>query len=268
MSFSNKLETAYLNILRYFILAVATVSLIAVVIAGGMAISAAFSKPPKAQEKIKFEDMAKDLKKGFTVEEFRKDGLPKAEENPQEQTPAQKPVDNAFREFIGSTVSKIADNFITYQKAVSNIELNKEKLEAFIVNFPFKEGIRQDKSVITFYFETLVPLSDDLSKQAPAIANLPEENRLNLDNIMMWHLKKVNKTVETVDETNVRQDAEFQRKQDAYLEKKALTYTFAIFAGAAFGIFLIVIMLFIMVKIERNLRPLQQIADNERTLPA
>jgi hypothetical protein len=269
MSFSTKLENTYLNILRYVILAVATVSLVAVVIAGVMAVSAALSKPP---EKIKIEDQAKDFKKGFTIDDFKKDNLSKAEGEPQEQsqepTPAEKAKEDPFLSLINGSVSKIADNFITYQRVAHNIELNKEKTEDILRNFPINAGIRKEKPIFTFYFETLVELSESLARQAEKSKvgqALPEENKVDLDKLLLWHSKQVNKAVEAVDEANAQRNTEFQKQQDAYIEKKTLTFTYASFAGGAFGIFLIVIMLFIMVKIERNLRPLQQIVDNGKS---
>lgn len=268
MSLSNKLENAYLSILRYVILAVATLSLIVVVIAAGMMLRAALSSPPKAPEKVAFEDLAKGLKKGFTVDEFKKDNLLKAKEAPpqeQEGTPAEKPKDDQFRSLIRSNISKIADNILAYQKAVYNIDLNKERVQNILLNYPENTGVRLEKSIFSFYFETLLALSDNLTKQAPEIAKLPEAKKINIDNLLKWHSKQVTKAVEAVDEVNTQRNEEFQKKQEAYLERKTLTFTYVCAAGGAFGLFLIVIMLSIMVKIERNLRPLEQMVDNRKT---
>lgn len=268
MSLSNKLENAYLSILRYVILAVATISLVAVVIAGAMTLTAVLSKPPKAPDKIAFEDRAKDLKKGFTIEDFKKDDLPKAGEAPSQKpadAPAEKPKDNQFRSLIRSNISKIADNVIAYQKAVYNIDLNKERVENFLANYPANTGIRQEKPVFAFYFETLLALSGDLAKQAPEMAKLPEEKKVNTDKLLEWHSKQVTKAVEAIDEAKAQRNTEFQKQQEAYIEKKTSIFTYAAFAGGAFGTFLIIVMLFIMVKIERNLRPLEQMVGNGKT---
>lgn len=267
MSLANKLENTYLSILRYVILAIATISLVAVVIAGVMAVTAALSKPPKAPENIKFEDQAKDFKKGFTVEDFKKDDLPKAEETSSQEpagTPAEKPKDDQFRSLIENSTSKIADNIMAYQRTVHNVDFNKEKLQVFLMNYPSNAGVRRAKPVFAFYFETLLALSGDLAKQAPEIAKLPEEKKVNLDKLLVWHSKQVTKTVESVDKANAQRSAEFQKQQERYIEKKTSTFAYASFAGGAFGTFLIIIMLSILVKIERNLRPLQQIVDSER----
>jgi len=270
MSLSNKLENAYLGILRYVILVVATLSLIVVVIAGGMMLKAAFSSPPKAPEKVTFEGLAKDLKKGFTVDDFKKDDQQKVEkkvEDGQEgpgKTPAS-PKDDSFATSVRNNVSTIADNFIVYERAVNNNELNKERLQNFLLSAPGRTGVRQEKPVVAFYFETLNELSRDLAKQAPEIAKLPIEKRIVSDKLLDWHAAQVNKTVEAVDEANAQRSAEFQKKQEAYMEKKTLTFTYASVAGGAFFLFLIIIMLSIMVKIERNLRPLQQMVDNSKS---
>lgn len=270
MSLSNKLENAYLGILRHVILVVATLSLVVVVIAGGMMLKAVFSSPPKAPEKVKFEDKGRDLKKGFTVDDFKKGDQQKAEkkvEDGQERqgkTPAS-PKDNSFATSVRNNISKIADNFIAYEKAVNNNELNKEKLQNFLLSAPVRTGVRQEKPVVAFYFETLNELSGDLAKQAPEIAELPIEKRIVSDRLLDWHAAQVNKAVEAVDEANAQRNAEFQKKQEAYMEKKTLTFTYASVAGGAFVLFLAIIMLSIMVKIERNLRPLQQIVHNGKT---
>jgi len=269
MSLSNKLENAYLSILRYVILAVATLSLIVVVIAAGMMAKAAFSSPPKAPEKIKFEDRVKDLNKGFTVDDFKKDDLSKtekkADDESDESTKAPvKPKDDAFATSIKTNISKIADNFVTYERTVNNLDLNKERLQALLLSIPVTTGVRREKPVMTFYFETLNTLSGDLARQAPGIAKLPVEKRIISDKLLDWHSKQVKKAVEAVDEANAQLNIEFQKKQEAYLEKKTRIFTYACVAGGAFGLFLAIIMLSIMVKIERNLRPLQQMVSNGR----
>lgn len=268
MSLSNKLENAYLSILRYVILAVASLSLIVVVIAAGMMLRAALSSPPKAPEKIKFEERAKDLKKGFTVDDFKKDDLPKTEKKVEDESDEStkapvKPKDDAATS-VKANISKIADNFITYERTVNNLDLNKERLQALLLSIPVNTGVRREKPVMTFYFETLNTLSGDLARQAPEIAKLPVEKRVISDKLLDWHSNQVKKAVEAVDEANAQLNIEFQKKQEAYLEKKTRIFTYACVAGGAFGLFLVIIMLSIMVKIERNLRPLQQMVGNGR----
>jgi len=270
MSLSNKLENAYLGILRYVILVVATLSLIVVVIAAGMMLKAVLSSPPKAPEKVKFEDKVRDLKKGFTVDDFKKDDQQKAEKKVEDEQegPGKAPTspkDDSFVTSVRNNVSKIADNFIAYEKAVNNNELNKERLQNVLLNAPGRTGVRQEKSIVAFYFETLSVLSTDLARQAPEFAKLPVEKRIISDRLLDWHAAQVNKAVEAVDEANAQRNAEFQKKQETYIEKKTLIFKYACVAGGAFFLFLIIIMLSIMVKIERNLRPLQQIVDNGKT---
>jgi len=270
MSFSNKLENTYLNILRYVILIVATVSLVAVAIAGSMAINAAFSSPPKEPEKIKFEDRTNDLKKGFTIGNFKKDSPTKTEVKPQapDKASEEKQKDDSFRALLKDSISKIADNFIIYEREIRKAEMDKGKLENFIANYPFNSGLRREKQIITFYFDTLASLTGDLANQTKEIAKLPEEKRINPDKLLEWHLQQVNRAVETVDEARAQRDIEFLKQQEAYAGKKASTYTYISAAGGAFGIFLVIIMLFIMVKIERNLRPLQQMVDSGKNTSA
>jgi len=266
MSLSNKLENAYLGILRYVILAVATLSLIGVVIAAVMAITTVFSSPPKEPEKVKFEDMAKDLNKGFTIDNFKKDDPSKPEEKAEDDADRPAKASPTPKEeslsAVKNNVAKTADNFITYERTVYNRELNKEHLQNLLLNLPVRTGVRREKSVLIFYFETLAALSGDLAKQAPEIVKLPDDKKIISDKVLDWHLKQVNKAVEAVDKANAQRTAEFQKKQEAYIQKKTLTFTYAAVAGGAFTLFLIIIMLSILVKIERNLRPLQQMADN------
>ncbi len=97
------------------------------------------------------------------------------------------------------------------------------------------------------------------------MAKLPEEKKVNTDKLLEWHSKQVTKAVEAIDEAKAQRNTEFQKKQEAYIEEKTLTFTYACVAGGAFGLFLVIIMLSIMVKIERNLRPLEQMVDNGKT---
>ena len=265
MSLANKLENTYLGILRYVILAIATLSLVAVVIAGVMTVTAILSKPPKAPETIAFEDQVKGFKKGFTVEDFKKADLSKAEKPSQEPagTPPTESKEDDFRS-IKNNMAKTADNIVAYQRTVYNIDFDKEKLRLFLANYPGNNGVRTEKPVFAFYFETLLALSGDLAKQAPQIAQLPEEKKIQIDALLKWHSQQVTETVESVDKVNAQRTAEFEKQQETYIEKKTSIFTYAAFAGGAFGTFLIIIMLFIMVKIERNLRPLQQLVDSGR----
>jgi hypothetical protein len=265
MSLAKKLENTYLNILRYVILAIATISIIAVLITGFMALNAALSLPPKEPKQVKFEDKVNDLNKGITLENFKNDNQPQQPQNQsqeQKKAPVEKSEEDQFRVFIKTSAGKIADNFITYAKTVSNVDMDKEQTEKVIMSYPFDKGLRRDKVVLTFYFETLISLSGELVKKAPEMAKLPEDKKIKPVIIMNWHLNRVNKAIRTVDEANLQRNAEFREKQGEYSMKKASIYKNVIMAGYAFGIFLFIIILFVMVKIERNLRPLQQIADN------
>jgi hypothetical protein len=269
MSFANKLENTYLNILRYVILTVATISIIAVLIASFMAVRATSYSPPKEPNQIKFENRVNDLNKGFTLENFKKDNPTQAVEQSQTQSPEQtnapveKPKEDPFREFIKNSATKIANNFATYLNKPELVD--NENWKIIFLAYPFKNEFKGDQPVLTFYFNTLNSLSAELAKKPEVAKPYPDnQGSILIDKLLTWHLKQVNKAITTVDEENAKLQAEFKEKYDKYLAQKASIYTYAIAAGSAFGIFLCIIMLFVMVKIERNLRPLQQIVDSRK----
>lgn len=267
MSLANKLENTYLNILRYLILAVATISMIVVFIAGFMALSAAFSSPPREPVQVKLEDRFNKLNKGFNIKNFRNDNASQSEEKPktqlqeQKSAPVEKPAEDPFLVLIRNRSEKIADNFASYMKIVQNTDSDKEQLQRYFLSYPSNMRLKGDKNVYTFYFETLNSLSEELVKQAPEMAKLSDNKKIDPDKLLSWHLKQINQIIASVHEENDRRETEFKEKQVTYYKNKTSIYKYAITAASALGIFLCIIMLFVMVKIERNLRPLQQIVD-------
>jgi len=262
MSFTNKLEASYLNILRHLLLVVATISLIAVLIASGMALRASLSSPPQEPKQVKIEDKANDLKKAFNVENFKKDTTKTDEKS---IGPMGKSEPEAFQIFLDNSIKSIASNLISYELAINKKDLqeNRQGIEEVLRKMPLKEGVlkKTSESILTFYYETLILLTGELKRQAPEIAKLPEDKKIQIGPVLLWHARQVNQAVTTIDEANAQQKDMFERQQIAYFEKKASILKYATIAGSALGIFLVIIMLFIIVKIERDLRPLQEIAD-------
>lgn len=245
MSFLNKVENVYLTILRLVVLMGATLALISAIILGGSAASKLLSAEPKNTDPVL-----------VTPENTPKLDAFMASKNPAAQTPKEA---KKSKELEGETKNPDIDasvkNISQYIREVLQGDPDTSKLRAFVVEkaskLPNKTQNAYLKSLNEFSAELLKKIAAQKTIVAAAQSAGQEPNNapgfIDLDEALQWHLVQF---AEIVDKNN----AEIEQKQQEYILAKAAGTQELYIAAGSFATFLLVVFLFIIIKIERNLR--------------
>jgi len=232
-----KLENAYLAILRFVVIAVAGVLLVAVLILGINSLKAVQLKP--------------------VAKEF----IPQVSENELIQGITEKPTvpQNESQKVDGNT-NKIDPNAAFYERASSAIATfvakysggaeRVEKAQVVAIIKKRAESLNDPKLVSAF----AKGFADSIEKTLadPSVIKIAQ-NTSPIDVV-----KKIfNLFTQNFDNQIKKANAEFAAKQQEYIEKKAEGMLSLYFAAGAFGAFLIIVFLSIVIRIERNLRHLE-----------
>lgn len=225
----NKLEALYLNILRVVIIVLATVLLavaaVGAVVAGPMLLSSFGGGDADAARLVRNDGLNDYLNRNAG-------GAPAAQAQDQAELESRtRGADRRFRE--------AAVNISRYVKAKTGMA----PPEAGVIDYIQSLADSLPESLKDRYADSILALSKDLTK-APAAAA-----PVDVDSLIDWHF------------TQFHQAAEAAMQQDAMraAEEQARRQTAVLAAGAAAGffmMFLLLVFVFVLVKIERNLRRL------------
>ena len=245
MSILNKVENAYLTILRLVVLTGATLALISAVILGTSAASKLLSSEPKDAAPILVTPQNTPKLDAFLASN-------KPEAHVQNKVKGSNKSEGKIQnpDLVAS-----ARNISQYVKDVFQGELAHNKaLEIFI-----EKSKALPEQTQNAYFKSASEFSAELLKkvveQKALVATTREAGQdveaapgfLNVDAALQWHLVQF---AEIVDKNN----AEIAQKQQEYALAKATGTQELYIAAGSFGAFLFVVFLFIIIKIERNLR--------------
>lgn len=232
-----KLENAYLAILRFVVIATAGVLLVAVVILGFNSFKA-----------IQFEPVAKEITPQVSEQELIK-GITEKPARAQNQSPEN-----------DAGTKKIDPNAIFYERA-SNAIFNfvakysggaesVEKAQVVEITKNRAESLDDPKLVTTFakgFADSIEKILTD-----PSIIKTAQ-NTSSLDIIN----KALNLFTKNFNEQIQKENARFAAEQQKYIEKKAEGMQSLYVAAGAFVAFLMIVFLSIIIRIERNLRHLE-----------
>lgn len=232
-----KLENAYLAILRFVVIAVAGVLLVAVVILGFNSVKAIQFEPE--ERKITPTVSDQELINGIT----EKPATPKSEHHEDAGDTNKADPNAAFYERASNAIV----SFVTkYSGGAEKVE----KAQVIAITKKRTESLDDPKLVVAFakgFAETIEKTLADPSviKTAQATSTLSVANKaLNLFE------QKFHERIE-------KENAQFAAKQKEYIAKKAEGMQSLYVAAGAFLAFLMIVFLSIIIRIERNLRHLE-----------
>lgn len=245
-----KLENAYLAILRFVVLIVAGLLLVGVVLMGVNALKAVKSEPvvTKTTPQVSDQEMIKAITSKPSAATPSNPGQGEGAHLTQvdPNSAYYDRVANVIVSFVtknsGGTDSVERGQVITITKARAEAQKDPELIAAFAKNFAeVTEKSLGDQSVVNTARHT----------SALDVVN----NALNT------FTEKFNKQVEAA-------NAEKERKQQEYLNDKAEGMQSLYYAAGAFGAFLMIVFLSIIIRIERNLRNLERLPEEEKSTPS
>ncbi|PIX89634.1 MAG: hypothetical protein COZ31_01035 [Nitrospirae bacterium CG_4_10_14_3_um_filter_44_29] len=253
MSILNKVENAYLTILRLVVLTGATLALVSAIILGASAASKLLGSEPKDTDPVL-------VTPGNTpkLDTFLATSNPEAEQpkNAESSTTAKDKTTNPDLDAAANNLSKYVQDVFQ-----GNLEVRKSR-EIFLEKanvLPEKTQDAYFKSANGFSVELLKKIATQKTLVATARAAYQEPENvpgfINVDAALQWHLVQF---AAIIDKNN----AEIEQKQQEYVLAKAEGMQELYMTAGSFVTFLLVVFLFIIIKIERNLRGISVIKES------
>jgi hypothetical protein len=112
----------------------------------------------------------------------------------------------------------------------------------------------KDDDELRLYLATLETLSADLAKSGREQAALPEERRIDPYLLLRWHAETMQRAFQTVHQENARLQKSYQQRLIDYENRHTRIVSYIGVAAGAVAIFVFTIFLFVIIRIERDLR--------------
>ncbi len=233
-----KLENAYLAILRFVVIFVAGILLVAVVILGFNSLKAIMPEPKiELTPKVSEEDIIKGIINPTGIAQNQTPSA--ANEIKQEQT------DNNLAAYdrAATTIVQFVQN-----NTGGKLILEKSRVIAFIKESANKEAQGNPKLVTTF----ATNFADSIEKTLKDKSVIEAAKKSTPGSVVekAFYIYTVNFKQQIENQNN-----ENQIKQQDYLLNKSKGIASLQIAAGAFGAFLLIVFLSVIIKIERNLRP-------------
>jgi len=232
-----KLENAYLAILRFVVIAIAGVLLVAVVILGFNSFKAILLEP--VAKEITPQVSEQELIKGIT----EKPALPKSKSHKGYGDTKEIDPNAAFYErasnAIVAFVAKYSNGSESVEKATL-LEFTKERAESF-----------DDPKLVTAFAKGFADSIEKTLANPAVIKTAQTTSALDVVNkALKLFTQKFNEQIKD-------ENAKFVAEQQKYIKKKAEGMQSLYVAAGAFVAFLLIVFLSIIIRIERNLRHLE-----------
>ena len=245
MSILSKVENAYLTILRLVVLTGATLALISAIILGTSSASKLLSSEPKDTAPALVTPQDTPKLDAFLASNKPEAHVPKkAKTSKKLEDKTQNPDLVASAKNISQYVKEVFQGDLDHNKALGIFIEKSNRLPEETQNSYFKSANEFSAELLKKVAEqkALVATTRDAGQDVEAAPSF-----LNVDAALQWHLVQF---AEIVDKNN----AEIAQKQQEYVLAKAAGTQELYLAAGSFVTFLLVVFLFIIIKIERNLR--------------
>lgn len=249
MSFEDRIENLYLKVWRAVILCVATVALIAAVVASAIAVNGLMVDPPLPPSQLKPDERDGALQ-GLTLEKFRL-----ADRGGPAPWPTETPAPRSDGgDANGEALRRIARNFDEYVKAAyPSVTPVPEATEWTVSQFMKGLALKSDAER-RLYLATLEPLSGELARAGAEQARLPVGRRIDPHRVLRWHADNVQQTLQSLAQENEKLKNVYEQRLTDYANRHTRIMSYFGMAAGALAIFVLSILLFVIIRIERDLR--------------
>ena len=250
MPFEDRIENLYLKVWKAVILCVATVALIAAIGASVAAINGLFVEAPHPPPQVKPEDRGDALRQAVSIDKFQQ-ADPRApgaatRDNPGPNSGPGMAISDSLRK-----ISSTLDNYI--RSAFPPTSPIPEATE-WSVRHVMKDVKLRNEAQLRLYLASLEALSAELAKAGSAQAVLPEDRRMDPYRLLRWHAETVQRAFQAVDQENAKLQKSYQQKLIDYENRHTRIMSYIGLAAGAVAIFVFTIFLFVIIRIERDLR--------------
>jgi hypothetical protein len=250
MPFEDKIENLYLKVWKMVILCVATAALIAAIAASVAAINGVLVEAPYPPVEAKSEDRGQALLEELSIEKFRKADA-QARGPAKLDNPAPK---SGIGIVAGDSLRKISTNLDNYVRRAFPSSTPVPEATEWNVRHVMKDLKLKNDVQTELYLTTLEALSAELAKTGGEQAALPEDQRIDPNRMLRWHAETVQRAFQTVDQENAQLQKTYQQKLIDYANRHTRIMSYIGVAAGAVAIFVFTIFLFVIIRIERDLR--------------
>jgi len=249
MSFEDRIENLYLAVWRAVVLSVATIALIASITAGAAAVRSIMAEPPVPPAPNRPEERDEALMQAVTLEKFKL-----VEHGGPAPWPGGATARGSGEPGAADAVRRISRNLDEYVKnAFPAVAPVPEATEWTVEQVMKGLDLRSDAER-RVYLATLEALSEQLLRAAPEQSKLPEERRIDPHRVLRWHAGHVERFLRSIEEENERRKNLYEQRLTDYANRQTRILGYLGIAGGALAVFVAGIFLFVIIRIERDLR--------------
>ncbi|HET6493447.1 MAG TPA: hypothetical protein VFG44_10800 [Burkholderiales bacterium] len=250
MPFEDRIENLYLKVWKAVVLCVATIALIAAIGASAAAINGLFVEAPPPPPQVKPEDRGDALRQAVSIDKFQQ-ADPRAPGAAARDNPGPK---SGAGIAISESLRKISNNLDDYIKGAFPPTSPIPEATEWSVRHVMKDVKLRNDAQLRLYLSSLEALSAELAKAGSAQATLPEERRMDPYRLLRWHAETVQRAFQAVDQENAKLQKSYQQKLIDYENRHTRIMSYIGLAAGAVAIFVFTIFLFVIIRIERDLR--------------
>jgi hypothetical protein len=252
MAMEDRIEGLYLNVWRGIVFFVATVSLLVAVVASLIAVGGLVGSTPTRPDTNKLEDRSDEIRKALSIERFRNAEADVTTRSAVKWKDASREIDE--EQANEEALRKIVDNLDSYNRAAfPERHPNREIIRLTVRNLVSDPKLAP-QSHRALYLSSLESLTADLAKTGAAQAQVPEDRRMDADRLVRWHADILRRALRTVEQDNATLEHRYQRQLTDYANRHTRVLSYAGVAAGAFTIFVLTVFLYLVIKIERDLK--------------
>ena len=249
MSFEGGIENLYLKVWRAVVLCVATAALVAAVVAGAAAVNGLIAEPPLPPAQLKPGDRDAGLLQALTLEKFRL-----AEHGGSAPWPDTSSPRSGGEAALGDALRRITRNIDAYVKAAFPSVTPVAEATEWAVEQRMKSLALKSDAERRLYLATLEPLSEQLAQAGPEQSKLPVGRRIDPHDMLRWHAASVQQFLRSIEHENETLKNVYEQRLTDYANRQTRVIGYIGIAGGALAIFVASIFLFVIIRIERDLR--------------
>lgn len=249
MKLEDRIESMHFRVWKAVMLCIATAALLAAALASAVAINGMLVRAPYAPAEVKPDERSQALHRSLSLDRFR---LAEA------RAPLAWGAQNASRsggEFAYTdAVQRISRNLDSYVKSAFPPIAPVPEATQWSVSHLMKSLDFKNEAEVRLYLATLESLSSQLAAIGPDQASLPEERRIDPNRVLSWHADRVQRTFRAIEQENVQLQKVYHERLVNYANRQTRTTSYIGAAVGAVAIFVFSVFLFVMIRIERDLR--------------
>lgn len=249
MSVEERIENVYLTVWRAVVLCVATVALITALIAGAAAVRSVMAEPPVPPAPTKPDERDEALLQAVTLEKFKH-----AERGGPAPWPDSAAPRSGGEPGVAEAVRRAARNLDEYVKSAFAAVVPVPEATEWTVEQVMKSLDLRSDVERRIYLVTLEALSEQLVRAAPEQSKLPEERRIDPHRMLRWHAGHVERFLRAIEDENESRKNVYEQRLTDYANRQTRILGYLGIAGGALAVFVAGIFLFVIIRIERDLR--------------